>query len=234
MHNKESSIPKIKRLLIWLAARIFNLWFSTCRIQIIGRAYHELFIEGDQKCVGATWHRGAIFLVWFFRKAHPMIMFSRSKDGDLLAGFAENLGVVPVRGSSSRGGRKALRQMVAFLNGPGSGKAATVLDGPRGPRCVAKTGMIVLAMKAGVPLLPIMVSARPAITFRKAWDRTMLPLPFSNITVIYTHPFMLPNRLDSEELERVRLRVQKRLNRMMAECDAISGYRDAEASLDPR
>ena len=228
MQNQTQPISPLKDLTIRLAALIFKLWFATCRVRIIGREYHDHYVHGDQRGVGATWHRGAIFLVWFFRKAHPMIMFSRSKDGDLLAGFAERLGVIPIRASSSQGGRKALREMIKFIRNPGlgSGKAATVLDGPRGPRCVAKIGMIVLAMKAGVPLLPIMMSARRAITFRKAWDRTVLPLPFSKVIVMYSRPFFLPEKLDSQELEIIRLRLERRLNRMMAQCDKISGYND--------
>lgn len=224
-------MPPWKALAIRLASLIFKLWFATCRIRIIGQDVHDYYVHTKERGVGATWHRGAIFLVWFFRKARPMIMFSRSKDGELLARFAQHLGVVPIRGSSSRGGRQALREMIRFIRDPnrGSGKAATVLDGPRGPRCVAKNGMIVLAMKAGVPLVPLMMSAKPAITFHKTWDRTLIPLPFSRVVVMYAKPFHLPPRLSSEELETVRLRLEQRLNQMMARCDALSGYKTGAA-----
>jgi len=175
--------------------------------------------------VGATWHRGAIFLVWFFRNIHPMIMFSRSKDGELFARFAEKIGVIPIRGSSSRGGDAALRSMIKFLSGPGVRKAATVLDGPTGPRCIAKKGMIALAMEAGVPLLPIMVSAYPAITLKKTWDKTMIPLPFSRVVVMYRRPWHIPKDLDSEQLEVLREDVEETLNKMMQELDRKTGYK---------
>jgi len=214
------------RLIIAIAAKIFNFWFFTCRIKIIGEDLHKRYVLGEGGAVGATWHRGAIFLVWFFRKIHPMIMFSRSKDGAYLAGFAEKVGVVPIRGSSSKGGQDALTAMKEFVQLPGVRKAATVLDGPRGPRCVAKKGMIALAKEAGVPLLPIIVSACPAITLKNTWDRTLIPLPFSRVTVMYRHPWIIPPDITDNELELLRREVENTLNEMMKEADTDTGYQE--------
>lgn len=213
------------RVITRLAASFLNIWFSTCRVEILGEEHHDRYITGPDKVVGATWHRGAIFLVWFYGPVHPMIMFSRSKDGDLLAGFAQRLGVVPVRGSSKRGGAEALEIMRSFLMKPGPFKAATVLDGPRGPARVAKKGMIVLAGQSGVPLLPIAVSANPAIVFRSAWDRTVVPLPFSRVVVSYRRPWMIPDDIDEKGLEDLRGQVEITLNEMTDEVDAITGLR---------
>jgi lysophospholipid acyltransferase (LPLAT)-like uncharacterized protein len=214
------------RLAIDIATTIIHIWFSTCRIRIIGKEIHDRHVLGNKKFVGATWHRGAIFLVWFFRKLHGMIMFSQSRDGEIMARFAENLGMAAARGSSSRGGQEALREMLAFLAGPGPRKAATVLDGPRGPRCVAQKGMVFLAKEAGLPLLPIMVSAHPAITLKKTWDKTMVPLPFSRVTVVYRDFWTIPKELTREELEGWRQTVETTLNEMMREADADTGYDD--------
>lgn len=212
------------RLITRSAAIILNAWFSTCRVTIVGRQFHDHFILGNQKMVGATWHRGAIFLTWFFRSVHPMIMYSRSKDGDLIAGMAQNLGVVPARGSTSRGGGEALRKMVRFLGQSSNAKAATVLDGPRGPKGVAKKGMLLLAMITGAPLLPIMVSAHPAITLKSTWDKTILPLPFSKVVVMYSAPWWPSRRMPEGEVELFRKEVETRLNAMLCECDQLSGY----------
>jgi lysophospholipid acyltransferase (LPLAT)-like uncharacterized protein len=212
------------RCIITIAAKLLHLWFSTCRVKIIGQDLHDRYITGEGGLVGGTWHRGAIFLVWFYRKVHPMIMFSRSKDGDLLAGFAEKLGIIPIRGSSSKGGQEALESMKEFLQIPGVTKTATVLDGPRGPRCVAKKGMIVLAKDAGVPFLPLIMSAYPAITLKKTWDKTLIPLPFSRVTVMYRPPWQIPKNIDEENLEQLRKEVESTLNDMMHEADADTGY----------
>jgi len=92
------------RLIISMAAFLIRIWFSTCRVKITGCRYFKRFFIDNESAVGATWHRGAVFLVWYFGRFHPIIMFSKSADGDLLAGFAAKMGVIPVRGSSSRGG----------------------------------------------------------------------------------------------------------------------------------
>ncbi|MDJ0780549.1 MAG: lysophospholipid acyltransferase family protein [Desulfosarcinaceae bacterium] len=218
---------RLSRVMVPLATALLRLWFASCRIEIRGRPYHERYILGNHKVVGATWHRGAIFLVWFFRNAHPMIMFSRSKDGDLIAGFAERLGILPVRGSSSRGGRAALKAMVRYLRQPGDRKAATVVDGPRGPRYRVKEGMILAAMLADVPLLPIMVSANPALTLRRTWDRTLIPLPFSRVVVSYGKPWHVRPGGGSQALEGIRREVERVLNEMREAADAATGYTDA-------
>jgi lysophospholipid acyltransferase (LPLAT)-like uncharacterized protein len=225
MASSNEPIQLRSRLIINFAAFLLNLWFSTCRITIIGRRFHDQFVLGDDKAVGATWHRGAIFLVWFFRRIHPMIMFSRSKDGELISGYAEKLGIVTVRGSSHRGGREAFREMVRFLRLPGSRKVATVLDGPRGPRCIAKNGMIRLAMVTGVPLIPIMVSAHPALTIHMAWDKTLIPLPFSKVVVMYGEPWRPARQMRETEVEFLRQEVEGKLNQMLRRCDDMVGYR---------
>jgi lysophospholipid acyltransferase (LPLAT)-like uncharacterized protein len=220
-------------LIIRLATVLVNLWFATCRVTVVGRSFHERFILGERSVVGATWHRNALFLVWYFRRQRPMIMISPSRDGDLLAGFAARLGIVPVRGSSSRGGQAALQAMQRFLESSGGGKAATVLDGPRGPRLVAKKGMIVLAKETGIPLLPIAMSAAPAWTLMKTWDRTLIPLPFSRVVVMYREPWEVPPDLDEAGLEAMRREVETVLNRMRREADTLAGYRDPDAPAAP-
>ncbi len=214
------------RLLVRLAVPLFRTWFATCRIRIVGRSIHEGYVRGGASGIGATWHRNSIFLVWFFRRQHPMILFSRSRDGELIARFAEALGVVPVRGSSSKGGKEAFREMLRHLSRPGARRVATVLDGPRGPRYRAKKGMILLAQKAGKPLMPIMMSAHPAITLRRTWDRTLIPLPFSRVVVIYREPWRIPPTASKAELDALCRRFEATLNDMRVEADRLAGHRD--------
>jgi lysophospholipid acyltransferase (LPLAT)-like uncharacterized protein len=150
-----------------------------------------------------------------------MVMFSRSRDGELLARFATKLGIIPVRGSSSRGGDAALHKMQRFLSRSGRCKAATVLDGPQGPAFVAKKGMIVLAMRAAVPLLPIVMTARPAIRLKNTWDQTLIPLPFSRVTICYRSPWRIPPDLTARELEKLRREVEYTLNDMIRQSENL-------------
>lgn len=229
--SAEKHLPEKKaqsartRLLVSLAAGVLRVWFSTCRVKIIGRHIHDRYILGDESIIGASWHRNSIFMVWFYGSIRPLALFSRSKDGELIASFAEKMGFTAVRGSSSRGGLKALRTMTGCMKKSGTCKAATVVDGPRGPRFVAKTGMIALARFTGAPLLPVMISARPALTLKKTWDQTMIPLPFSRVTIMYRDPVSVPADSSFQELENIRLRLEGILNEMMYKADLDTGYR---------
>jgi lysophospholipid acyltransferase (LPLAT)-like uncharacterized protein len=203
---------------------MLRVWFATCRITVVGRDVHERFILGNEKMVAGTWHRGAIFLVWFYRRVRPMIMFSRSRDGGLIADYAENMGVLAVRGSSSRGGATALRTMIQYLRRPGARKVATVLDGPRGPRFVAQAGMLQLARNARVPFIPLVMSAAPAMTLRRTWDRTLIPLPFSRVVVCYGPPQFIGPEVRGPRLEAKRRDVETLLNQLRHEADRRVGY----------
>jgi lysophospholipid acyltransferase (LPLAT)-like uncharacterized protein len=152
------------------------------------------------------------------------MMISQSKDGEILAQYASGFGVVPVRGSSGKGGRDALEQMRLYLQGGGKA-CATVLDGPRGPAYVAKKGMIYLAKLTGAPLIPSIWSANRTITLRNSWDKTVLPLPWSRVYVAFGEPILIPTDSSSKDLERYRRLVEERLNTMMAEVDRRCGYR---------
>jgi lysophospholipid acyltransferase (LPLAT)-like uncharacterized protein len=203
---------------------LVRIWFDTCRVTLINeRVYHEYFLS-DIPIVGGTWHRAAIYFLYFFGKIQPMIMISQSKDGEMLAQYAEGFGVVPVRGSSSRGGRDALNRMRRYLN-EGGKACATVLDGPRGPAYVAKKGMINLAKLTGAPLIPIIWSASRTITLRNSWDKTLLPLPWSRVYVAFGDPILVPADITNEDLEYFRQLVEDRLNTMMTEVDRRCGHR---------
>ena len=213
-----------RQILVYWATMILRIWFATCRVTVVGRDVHERFILGQEKLVGGTWHRGAIFLVWFFRRVRPMIMFSRSRDGGLIADYAEHMGVRTVRGSSSRGGTAALRTMIRYLRRPGARKAATVMDGPRGPRFVAQPGMVQLARNARVPFIPLAMSAAPAITLARTWDRTLIPLPFSRVVVCYGPPLIIGPEVRGPRLEAKCREIEAILNRLRCEADRRAGY----------
>lgn len=212
-------------LIIHVATVILNLWFKTIRIEVINPHIKKQYVDKDNfPVVGAAWHRNAIFLIWYHRPLNPLIMISSSKDGELLAGFTENLGAKTVRGSSGRRGTEAFKEMLDALSDPTVTIAATVCDGPKGPPFVAKKGMAVLAMRAGLPLVPIMTSAYPAFTFRKTWDKTTIPKPFSKAVVMYGEPISIPPDTGKKELEAYRLKLEETLNDMRVQCDRITGY----------
>jgi lysophospholipid acyltransferase (LPLAT)-like uncharacterized protein len=209
--------------LVTFAYYLVKAWFRTCRLKVLNEAFHQELLYGSGSYIGATWHRAAIFYCHLYGPMHPMIMISKSKDGELLARFAEKCGMIPARGSSSRDGQKALLQMIRHLK-EGHRMCTTVLDGPQGPPYVAKKGLLLLAKKSGVPLLPGIWSARHAITFEKSWDKTMLPWPFSQVVVAYGPLLYIPKDCSDEELEDLRLELQNRLNVLLEQVDSLTGY----------
>ncbi len=216
-----------RRFLVYWATILLRIWFASCRITVIGREIEQRFARQEAKAVVGTWHRGALFLVWYYRRLRPMVMFSRSRDGDLIAGYAENLGVRAARGSTSRGGTTALREMLRHLQAPGPRRAATVLDGPRGPRFTVQAGMLQLARSAGVPFVPVVMSAAPAITLTRTWDRTLIPLPFSRVVVSYGDPLTIGAEIRGSRLDAKCQEVQSMMNRLRREADQMVGYRNS-------
>ncbi len=216
-----------RRFLVYWATILLRIWFASCRITVIGREIEQRFARQEAKAVVGTWHRGALFLVWYYRRLRPMVMFSRSRDGDLIAGYAENLGVRAARGSTSRGGTTALREMLRHLQAPGPRRVATVLDGPRGPRFTVQAGMLQLARSAGVPFVPVVMSAAPAITLTRTWDRTLIPLPFSRVVVSYGDPLTIGAEIRGSRLDAKCQEVQSMMNRLRREADQMVGYRDS-------
>ena len=216
--------PYMVRMIQKIFAPLLRLWFGTCRVELINeRVYHE-YSDLHTSVVVGTWHRAAVFALYFFGRFHPMVMISQSKDGELLAQYAATLGIIPIRGSSSRGGRQALVRMQRYL-AQGGRACATVLDGPRGPAYVAKKGMLTLAQFTGAPFIPVIWSASRTLTVRNSWDKTLLPLPWSRVFLAIGEPIHIPASCGSRELERYRELVERSLNEMMAAVDRRCGYR---------
>ena len=136
-------------------------------------------------------------------------MVSASRDGEYIAQLARQLGHVPVRGSSNRGGVKALREMIDLLQ---QGRnSAIVADGSQGPARKLQAGCILMASKSGKPIFPMAWAADRAIVF-KSWDRTVMPLPFSTIALQQGEPLYVPPSLSSAQVEDYRLELEQRLN----------------------
>ncbi len=161
--------------------------------RLLGRSLRYAFInyETEQRLrrtgepILAIWHSQLFFFVYYYRDQAIPVMMSHSADGEILARLANSLGFFPVRGSSSRGGMAAFREVVRLLKeGRGTGFAP---DGPRGPRCLVQPGIIELARASGRPILPASFAARRRVVFN-SWDRFVVPLPFSRAVVIYGEP----------------------------------------------
>jgi lysophospholipid acyltransferase (LPLAT)-like uncharacterized protein len=155
------------------------------------------------------WHQQFFAAIGHFKNyaAHrPALMISQSKDGDIIAGIAEKSGWHAVRGSSSRNGGRALKEMVGRLEL--SGLAAHVVDGPRGPAGIIKAGVVSLARAAGAVVVPVYTTSDRAWYF-KSWDRFMLPKPFAKVTLRFGEMMDLTAGEDDHDFENHRLQLQQ-------------------------
>ena len=135
--------------------------------------------------VVAFWH-GDMLPIWYaFAHSGAVGMASASKDGNLLHTLLRGWGYRTIRGSSSKGGREALDDMIVMAT---TRLVLVTPDGPRGPVHECKPGCVVVAQRAQVPLTLVRAYASSARNFPRSWDNFMLPLPFAHITLHVSHP----------------------------------------------
>ena len=165
----------------------------------------------------ALWHGRMFLSILEHRGSGIATMASRSKDGEVIALWLERNGYRAARGSSTRGGGQALRELVRHVRG--GGNAALTVDGPRGPARDVQPGIVQLAKLTGGWILPITSSSSRA-RFLASWDRYLLPLPFSRCIVAYGEPFPIETGLPDEEAAR---RIARALDAATREADAAAG-----------
>lgn len=170
--------------------------------------------------VFALWHGRLLPCSFYHRHRRLATLISQHRDGDYIARVVEGWGFHAVRGSSSRGGTAALRQMVRLLRG-GTALAVTP-DGPRGPRQRMKPGPVLAAQLAGVPIVPVTAGASRGWWFG-GWDRFLVPQPFSRVLVAYGEPLVVPADSDAEAVEGITREVERRLDDLTARVDAATG-----------
>lgn len=181
-------------VLLGLVAR---LWLATLRVRVELAPEAREALSDPRPWVLAFWHGRQFPLLAWRRRRRTAVMVSLSADGAMQARALALLGLEVVRGSSSRGGVRALAALVRRLR---AGRdAAFAVDGPRGPLGVAKPGVAFAASRAGALVVPMGASAARARVFARAWDRFLLPLPFTRVVVTLGPP--LPPEAPLSDIE---------------------------------
>jgi len=208
--RKEIKFFFVKHVLTSFAHYIFKLYAKTMRLRVENEDVIKNHLENDGRVILAAWHQ-RIFAGFYIprRLKRPIsVMISQSRDGDFAANIAKRLGGKPVRGSSSRGGRKALREMIdAVIRDQIAGH---VVDGPTGPPHVIKPGLISLAQRSGAAICPSYAFYEKAWIFN-SWDQSMIPKPFSRVVIRFGALEFIPENMDSEEFERTRLHIEQKM-----------------------
>lgn len=167
---------------------VIKLLARTWRIRPVNaRSYQELRARGQPFAL-CFWHGQMLPLLWLHRDQRIAVLISIHKDGEIIARIAEALGCRTVRGSSSKGGSRALLGLVRELQD--GHEIAVTPDGPRGPARKFAPGALVAAQRANAPIVMMGVHC-PRAWRLNTWDGFMIPKPFARVTVAYSEPVLV-------------------------------------------
>jgi lysophospholipid acyltransferase (LPLAT)-like uncharacterized protein len=203
------------RLLIRIADLVFylliNLIGLTARFEVVGWENHEQVEKNGGLPIYVFWHDRIFLTTYWWRKRRIVVMTSRSFDGEYIARFIQRFGYGAVRGSSTRGGVGAVVEMARLMRA-GCTTAFTI-DGPKGPRYIAKMGAVLLAKKSGQPILPVTMALKRYWT-TPSWDFFQIPKPFTRARVYVASPIYVPPDADEKTLAAKRDELQKVLDHL--------------------
>lgn len=185
-----------EKVLVWLS--FFYIWLlgKTSRIIIENSPEYETLRRNKKPIIYAFWHGRQVFLVWSHRYEGDYILISKSKDGEFIARTTEKFGYKTIRGSTSRGGSEALYSLAERVKAGSS--AAFTPDGPLGPQRVVQPGVIILAQKTGLPIIPVAAGSKRKYII-KHWDEFHIPYPFNKFSVCHGKPVYVGKNDSIEE-----------------------------------
>lgn len=180
----------------------------------------DAFARGEQVIL-CFWHGRMVMMPFAYRGRGACIMNSRHRDGELVSQAIRRLGIEVVRGSSTRGWVGGMKGLLAAHR---RGRDVIVVpDGPRGPRCQAKGGVLQLARVTGSPIYPVSCGASRSRVLRRSWDWLSIPLPFARVAWVAERPLRVPADADAAAMEALREDLGARLDRATRRADAEVG-----------
>ena len=206
--NNGNLRAKIVSRILWA---VVSLWSRSLNVRFVNGEIPEGLARKGQNFISAFWHGSLFLLPHTHRNSCHVIMVSESRDGDIAAETLRHFGFEVVRGSTKRKGFRALIGLINSLRNRKS--VAIAVDGPRGPFHKAKQGSVFIAGRLQVPIVPIVTCAKHCWTLEKAWDKFLVPMPFTKGIVLYGEPLIVDGTT-KEEIESKRRELETILNRM--------------------
>ncbi len=209
-------LKTVGRLIAW----VVRLWIGTvryrCRALGPSVAPTEPGLEG--RYIYAFWHETLLLPAYQYRKTPTHVLISQHADGEMIAQACRSLGLGLVRGSTTRGGLQAVREIVEM-----NGESHLVItpDGPRGPRRQVQPGVVYLAAKTGLPVVPVGFACKKAWRMH-SWDRFAIPRPFTDAVGVLGEPIHVPRDAGKVELEQYRVRVEQALEDAMSVAEEMA------------
>lgn len=205
---------------------VVRLLGPTMRFEVLGAQHVERVHSAGQRCILAFWHRHILTATWWWRQRGIVVLNTTNFDGQWTRRVIERLGYGTAQGSSSRGGLRGLAMMARALEG--GRDVAFTIDGPRGPRFVAKPGPVMLARKTGCPILPFHFGLEHAHTFENTWDLFQVPHPFTRAVLFISAPIHVAHDANREEVERKHAEMQAALDRVRERSEGWFAKNEAE------
>jgi len=206
----------------WIASLLLRAGAATLRRSDVNRHYLEACLAKGEWAVVAFWHGRLLMMPFGYPGQSATILISQHRDGEYISRVAQRLGFRVVRGSATRGGARAFRQLVQSLR-DGSHVVITP-DGPKGPRQRVKSGVIEIARLSGMPILPVAFGAWPR-RILKSWDEFLIPYPFARGVYVWGEPVYVPPDADRATVEKFRTRLADRLDALVAQADRLAANR---------
>lgn len=205
----------------WIAGiagrRLVDALLGTVRFRVMTPQPHLEIVQQGGGVIYTLWHGRLLPLTYFHRRQGIATLISRSGDGEYIARVVERWGYHAARGSSSRGGSAALRELVKAARHGAS--LAFTPDGPRGPRQKLKRGVLTAAQLSGLPIIPMSGAATRA-WWLEGWDSFLVPKPFSTMYLRYGVPVYVARDATESELSALELQVEATLNELTERADA--------------
>ena len=200
-----------------LASGLLYRIIKSYRLVVFGDEY---LINCKQPPVFALFHAFQMIAAAYRTPFKTNILVSHSRDGELAARTLKRLGFGVVRGSSSRGGKEGLSQLIERVKKGES--AAITVDGPKGPREVVKSGIVRLALTAGVPVVCVSAISKPFYRLKSSWDNFVVAPPFSKVYIQFSEPVSLEGEVTYENIVRYKVLIEERLKRLFEEVKKVA------------
>ena len=218
---------RLRRALGWLVGNYVRLCFAAGNWTVLGDEAAQRMWRDGKPFVLAIWHGRLLMMPLAWRRDCTMSMLtSEHRDGELIKLAVGRFGVETVRGSTRKGGARALRTMISIVRG--GGWVGITPDAPRGPYMRASDGAIQVARLAGIPIIPATYSASARLVLN-TWDRFMVPLPFCRGVFVWGEPITIARDAKPDEVAAKRRELEDTLNRLGAMADTYCN----RAPLEP-
>ncbi len=198
----------------------------TLRFEVLGWPRAERVYAAGHRAILTFWHQSILAATWWWRNRGIVVLNSTNFDGQWTRKVIEWFGFGTAQGSSTRGGLRGLAEMANRLE-EGRDVALTV-DGPRGPRFVAKPGPAMLARRTGFPIVVFHIGLDRARTFEKTWDLFQLPYPFSRAVLVLGKPIYVPQDAGRDAVEDKHAEMQQELERVRKTAEGWFAMGEAE------